>query len=443
MGVTARLLSPAEFGLIAMANVVLRLGAYVARMGLGRALIQRMDIDATDIRAAFTSSVAFGAIVASAIALSAPIVASYFQEPNVEPVVRWLSLVFVVNGLGATAKALMQRERRFQTLSIIEVASYVIGFATPAISLAAAGFGVWSLVVGALGQPLVAALLEYIAIRHAVVPTFDGPSHARLLRFGSKVSLISLLEFFGGVLDTLFIGRFGSTMELGLYNRAHLLSSLPAYRLNDGIARVLFPVLAAGRGDPQEFSATLHRSSNIAARLVIPIGIGMSIASPELVGVVLGKQWTGATGVVAILAPAMSIGLLSNFPGLALEALGSLRGKALVQTAVLISTAGILLLTNLVVPFDLLWVSLIIGLANLGQVFGYFALARSAGALSGTHLRHITGTVVGTSATTLVFVGGSVTLARIAGSDDLMTLGLAIVSGVVTLAALFRPTTKR
>lgn len=342
VAVTARLLPAEAFGLVAMANVVLRFGSYFADMGVGRALIQRQHIDADDVRAAFTSSSALGVATAAVIAAIAPVAAAYYQDADVATIMRWLALTFVFTGLGATSRALLQRQLRFRASGAVEVASYALGYALPTLVLATNGFGVWSLVAGAVGQAVVASTITMALARHGWRPMLRWAPHARLFRFGATVSGISVLEFLGSTLDTLVIGRYGSAAQVGLYNRAFTLASLPTYQVNHGITKVLFPVLSAGRSDSVAFAKTLETATSIAIRVVVPLGVGLSMAAPELVSVVLGDAWGDAVPLLAILAPALALNLLATFPGQALDAVGKLRWKAITQFAyVLLLGAGL------------------------------------------------------------------------------------------------------
>lgn len=440
---TARLLDPHAFGLVAMANVLLRFGGYIAQMGVGRALIQRPEIDTDDIRAAFTSSTLLGLLVAAVVVLAAPLAATYYQTAEVVPVVRWLALMFVVTGLGSTAQALLRRRLHFRASGVVEVAAYVTGYAVPALWLAASGFGVWSLVAATIGQAAVTSGLSYALTRHDTRPTFALHHHRRLLAFGSKVSAISFLEFVGSTLDTLVIGRFGTAVQLGLYNRAFMLASLPTYQLNNGIAKVLFPVLSGGQKDQAAFKEALGRVSEIALKVVLPVGVGMALAAPELVSVLLGPQWTSATPLFAVLAVGLAVNLLATFPGIALEALGKLRGKATVQVGFVVLLASLLFGAVLRTGFNLQLLVILIALANLLRTLAYFLLGRHAGAYDSQTLLRQAVLAVGCSFLSLVLVGSALMLGRALEWAALIRLSVAIVAGVVQLGLLFGPESLR
>jgi lipopolysaccharide exporter len=434
---TARLLAPEAFGLIAMANVLLRFGGYFAKMGVARALVQRSTIDELDVRAAFTSAALLGIVVTVAVVAAAPLAAIFFQTDDVVPVLRWLAATFVLSGMGATAGALLQRGLRFRTIGVIDVVSYSIGYTVPTLALALAGFGVWSLVAGTLGQVTMAGAMAYALTRHPVRPTFELRVHRGLLAFGAKVSAISFLEFLGTTLDVLVIGRFGTAAQLGLYNRAYMLASLPSYRVGNGIAQVLFPVLSAGRSDRAEYSTTFVAISRVGIKVVVPLGVAMALAAPEMITVVLGEMWLEAIPIFAILAAALSFGVLTQFPGLALESLGVLRGKAIVQAGY-VALLAFALIALAAIAYDVRLVTAIVGVAIVGRVIAYYVLTIRAGVLTTGDFWSLAATTVAWGSFTGVFEFGVLNLVRDLGAPPVVGLTAAMAVGALTLALAFR-----
>lgn len=434
--VTSRLLDPTAFGLVAMANIVVRFGNYFAQMGIGRALIQAETIDEHDIRATLTSSLLFGASVALLAVLLAPLVASYFQAPEVVPVIRWLSLTFVLGGMSLTSQALLRRRLRFRALGAIEVVSFGLGYAVPAVLLAMSGFGVWSLVGGMVGQAAIAAVLGYVLTRHPVLPTLKFSVYRRLLRFGAVVSGISLLEYFGQTLDSLVIGRFGTPAQLGIYNRGHLLASLPTYSLNEGLAKVLFPVLSRGRSNPEEFKTSLLRVALLGVRVVVPLGVGLAVAAPEIVQVVLGDQWSGSASVLAILGASMAIGINATFPGLALEALGVLRGKFVVQASYVLVLGAALFFVASRESHSLTSIAAAVASALVLRVLAYYLLALRAGAITLRSVVSVFVTMLISAAVTAALMFPGLAVMRGLDAPTLVRLLVAIGLGVISLAGL-------
>ena len=375
--------------------------------------------------------------MAVVVVLAAPLAALFFRSQAVVPVVRWLALTFVASGLGATAQALLRRDLRFRGSGLVEVASFAVGYGLPTLALAATGFGVWSLVVGAIGQRALASGLAYALTRHPLRPTFELHVHRRLLGFGTKVSIISLLEFVGSTLDSAVIGRFATASQLGLYNRAFMLATLPTYQAHNGLAKVLFPVLSGGQHDREAFRHALRRITVLAIKVMLPLGVGMALAAPELVAVVLGPQWTAATPLFAILAVASAVNLLATFPGIALEAIGVLRGKTVAQSAYVLALASMLVLLVLSGGFSLHAVVLVMAVGYTLRTLAYFGAGVVAGVYDGRAMGHqlavasISGLVSG------ALIGGSLVVARGLGFSAVATVAVAMVMGVVALTLLF------
>jgi O-antigen/teichoic acid export membrane protein len=325
--VMARLLDPAAFGLVAMAGVVLRFGSYFAEMGLGHALVQRTDIDAEDVRATFTASLGLGLAVAGLAWLAAPLAVFFLKNAAVVPLVRVQALGFILVGLGATATSLLRREMRFEAIAKIEVAAYVLGYGGVGITLATLGAGVWSLVVASLAQQFFAAALNYAVARHSLRFIFNREPYAKLLGYGSRVSVVGFLEFINGNLDTLLIGRLLGSVLLGIYNRAYMLLYLPMYFLTNSLARVAFPAFSKIQNDLPRVRALYLTSSTLVATIVLPVCAGVAVAAPELVQVLLGPRWAASVPILRVLCLSIPLSMTTLFAGVVADARANLHQK--------------------------------------------------------------------------------------------------------------------
>jgi len=323
----ARLLTPAAFGLVALAGVILRFGSYFAQMGMEQAIIQKAELTRADVRAAFTSSVALGGLFAGLLVLAAPLAAGVVRQPEVVPVVRVLAAGIFLTGLNATALSLLRRHMKFRTLACIEVSSYVISYGALGIGLAFQGFGVWSLVAATLGQGLLLTVLSYLAERHDVRPLFDWETYRPLVAYGSRMSAISFLEFVTGSLDTLLIGRLLGAAALGIYSRGWMLIGLPVYLLTTSVSKVVFPSFSQVQADRPRLRAVYLSSITLIAALVIPICAGAAVAAPEIVRVMLGSGWEAAVPVLQITCAAFSLSMVTMFAGVVCDATATLTPK--------------------------------------------------------------------------------------------------------------------
>jgi lipopolysaccharide exporter len=329
--VMARLLDPAAFGLVAMAGVVLRFGSYFAEMGLGHALVQRTDIDADDVRATFTASLGLGLAVAGLAWLASPLATFFLKNEAVVPLVRVQALGFILVGLGATATSLLRREMRFEAIAKIEVAAYVLGYGGVGITLAWLGAGVWSLVVASLSQQFFAATLSYAVARHSLQFIFRREPYAKLLGYGSRVSVVGFLEFINGNLDTLLIGRLLGSVLLGIYNRAYMLLYLPMYFLTNSLARVAFPAFSKIQNDLPRVRALYLTSSTLVATIVLPVCAGVAVAAPELVQVLLGPRWAASVPILRVLCLSIPLSMTTLFAGVVADARANLHQKIILN----------------------------------------------------------------------------------------------------------------
>ena len=340
--VMGRLLTPADFGLVAMALVFLRFGNHFAQMGLGPALIQKESLSDRDVRIGFTSSLLLGTGFAAVLVLVAPLAEQLFADPDVVPVTRALALSFVLNGAGLTALSLLRRRLRFRALAMVNVASYAAGYLVVGVTLALMGAGVWSLVGAALVQTLLEALFAYTAVRHSVRPLFAVREARALFGFGSRVSVIGFLEFLASNLDVLVIGRVAGQTALGQYNRASLLVNLPLQHLGTGLSRVLFPAFSRIQAETKRLRRGYLGAMQLSSALILPLTAGMAVAAPELVRVVLGPQWSPAARVLPLLALAAALGFLTHYAGVTCEAVAALNQKLALQAISLVLLAALL-----------------------------------------------------------------------------------------------------
>jgi lipopolysaccharide exporter len=340
--IMARLLDPEAFGLVAISIIILQFGGYFANMGLNKALIQIDELKNEHIRAAFTSSFLLGLVFTGLVWALAPLAAQLFKNPDVAPVVRVMSLTFLVNGMSATAFSLLERNMRFKAISILETSSYVISYLGIGVLLAYLDFGVYSLIIASLSQATIVGLSSYAIVRHNIVMLFKWSAWKPLFSYGSKMSVNSLLEWFSASLPSILIGRLLGDYKLGIYDRAHKLVSLPMYMLTRTISKVIFPSFSKMQSDNEKLGKVYLSSITLVIALVIPACAGIFVAAPELVYVLLGKQWGESVPILQILSFAVAINLITMFAGIICDAKAALNSK-IVLNIVFVSVLGILM----------------------------------------------------------------------------------------------------
>lgn len=334
MAIMARLLDPVNFGLIAIANVMLRFLTYFAQLGVGPALIQKPELTDGDVRAALCVSLGVSAFCAVIAIMAAPFIADFFVMPMLAPVIQALSINFLLGGLSVVSLSLLRREMRFKYIAIIESSAYVLGYGMVGSTLAFFGFGVWALVGAVLSQSALNAFLSYLFSRHEFGWRHCKQQRAHFVRFGARYSLIGFIEFLSGSLDSLIIGKFFGTSAAGIYGRASLLCNLPVQQPANIITRALFPVISR-LGDQRQI-ASLQISTLVLGSYAFAVSLGMIAAAPDIVRVLLGDKWLEAIPIVQILALAVAPQYLSHLVGVTLDAMGALKPKLRIQTGVLV-----------------------------------------------------------------------------------------------------------
>ena len=333
----ARLLRPADFGVMALIMTLYSVMNYFAQFGVGRALVQKKTIAEEEVRGAFTVAVALGLACAGLMFIAAPAFTRFFHQAQATSALRLYSLSFILQGLAMTPVALLRRQLRIKRLAILDISAFVIGQFAFGIPAAYFGAGFWALIFSALAQSLVLAAGAYAAVRHSLRPLFRVSRYKDLLLFGGKASGLSVVEYLNGTADTFTLARMVSATSLGLYNRGFMLINLPLQYFSNGLQKVLLPALSREQHDLARMRVFVTDATRSFAAIVIPMGIGAALSARAMVFSVLGAKWGEAVPVFQWLCVAAVFNCLSHISGLQTEAMGKFRGKAAVQLTVLLA----------------------------------------------------------------------------------------------------------
>jgi teichuronic acid exporter len=320
--ILARLLSPDDFGVVALAMVVLGIVKPVSDLGLGSALVQRATPTERQVRAAFAWCAASGVVLTLVLAVCAPLAARIAGDARVAPVVGILSLTLAFRGFGVVAEAMLARRLDFRWLSIIESGSALVGYGMVAIALALSGYGAWSLAWGTVLQSALAAAAALIVVRHSVVPLFARSEIGELLPFGLATALSGWVNYVALNGDNFVVGRWIGTASLGLYGRAYALMSLPFNYTAGVISAVLFPAFAHVQDDPARLRRGFLEASRITGFAAGPAMAVLAIGAPHLVPAIYGSQWSGVVPPLQILCLAGYFRALYHLGGVVIRSSG-------------------------------------------------------------------------------------------------------------------------
>lgn len=311
----ARLLQPADFGLMALAGVYLTFCGFVIDQGLGTALVQREELEPGHLNVVFWAQLVLGCALAALTLAAAGWIAEIFAEPRLAPVLRALALLPPITALTLVQQALLRRELRFRALALRHMVSAVAGAAV-GVALAALGHGVWSLVAQMLAGAAVGLVILWRASSWR--PRLSlSPRHVRdLAGFGAAVFAHEIAWALTYQIDRILLGRIAGAGAVGLYTVSQRLTAIIGEMLAAGLQGLVVPVFSRVQHDPEAVLRGLARGYRLIAFIAIPAFVGVAMVAPELVPVLLGAQWIEAVPVVQASAlPALiyALGfLLSN-----------------------------------------------------------------------------------------------------------------------------------
>lgn len=301
MAILARLLSPREFGLVAMAGVVTEFAALFASVGFASILIQKPRVSRMDLDTTFWASLGLGVALAMLVFLGSFLVPAFFDEPEVGPLLRLMALMFVLAELPVVPGAIQTRLLRFGDQLLIQIGMLVVR-AGSAIACAYLGFGVWSLVIGSLAGSLTEGAMSLAMTGYVPRWRFSW----RILKAGLGINGghfgNGALQFVNANVDVILVGRMLGATPLGYYQNARSLSEEIRARIAFPLQRVLFPALSMLQQDVARCRPAILRSGRLLALLVMPIGFGMAATAEDLVPLLYGSQWTAMIPLVRIVA---------------------------------------------------------------------------------------------------------------------------------------------
>jgi PST family polysaccharide transporter len=301
VSILARLLDPADYGLLAMAVVIVGVGEIFRDFGLSSAAIQAPTLSRHQRDNLFWINTGIGLVLASVVIAGAQLIAAFYRRPELVGVARALSGTFVLNGLATQYRADLVRRLAFARLAVADVSAPIVALSV-AVVTALSGWGYWALVAQNLTQA--ATLLIILAVGARWLPSRPrrGVPMRELLTFGWRLVGTQLIGYASNNIDTLTVAlRFGPG-PLGYYNRAFRLLMAPLSQLRAPTTTIALPVLARLSDDEDRYSAFVLRGQ-LAFGYTIVAGLAVVAAAAEPVtDVFLGASWTAVAPILRLLA---------------------------------------------------------------------------------------------------------------------------------------------
>jgi len=297
--ILARLLTPSDFGLVALALVFMTFLDTIRDLGLGQALIgSSRDELSEQTQTVFVGTIAIGGLLSVCAAAIGPFASGFFGYPELSAIIPVLAANFFLRSLGATHDALARKALNYRARTVAEGTDVIVRGAT-GIGLALAGAGVWSLVIGYVMGTAVRVVAIWVQISWRPTFTFPRTHLRRLVRFGGVLTLVDILAAIGHNVDYLFVGRVLGSSSLGLYTIGFRLPELLILNLAIVAGDVLFPAYAAL--DRSRLQAGFLVSLRYIAVLVLPVAVALIVLARPTVLTLFGSKFAGSVEVMRLL----------------------------------------------------------------------------------------------------------------------------------------------
>lgn len=344
--VLARLLTPEDFGLVAIGLLVVNTIALFRDMGMSSALIYHKGEIEKAANTAFILFPIIGLGLSGIAFLSAPYTAAFFSEPHSEPVIKALSVTLFLVSLGITHSSLLDRELEFKKQVAPETVS-IVSYGLIAVILAFSGYGVWAIVYGKIFSFVVYLIAMWIVFPWRPKLEFDIESAKSLLGYGRHIMGAAIILFALANLDKAFVGKLVGTTALGFYTMAYTVSNMHVLNINNMIRRVLFPTFSRLGDNPASLKRAFIKTVRYVSLFTAPLSLGILIMAPEIILGLLGEKWMPSLLALQILCIAGLLQAISTATTIFLKATGK------PETVVRISLVQLVLFIGLAYPLSL------------------------------------------------------------------------------------------
>lgn len=342
--ILARLLTPNEFGLLALGLIALGFLDTFSSMGVENVIIYKQENIEHNSNVAFTLGLIINSTLSITTFLIAPFVAIFFNDPRVTEILRVLSVIFVIWGIGNIHAARLKKELRFRQTLLPELGKSMAK-AIVSIGMAWLGYGVWSLVWGQIAANVAASSLYWLVYHWRPRLSLDLDTSRELLGYSSQTVLTALMGVIVSNLDYLIVGKRLGSENLGYYTMAFRVPELLIINTCYIVSNALFPAYSKVQNDLRMLQKGFLITLRYIALYTVPVGVGIIIVTPELINVVFGDRWIPAIPVMQAISFYAVIYSLSFNAGDIYKATGR---------PDIMNKLGLI---NLVVAIPLLWVA--------------------------------------------------------------------------------------
>lgn len=290
--VLARNLLPEVYGTVALVTVFTSILLVFVDSGFGVALIQKKDADALDFSTVFFFNIAFSALLYVIMFFAAPLIAGFYEKPELVAIIRVLSITVLVAGVRNVQQSYVSKTMQFKKFFYSTLGG-TIGSGILGIVMAYTGFGVWALVVHTLANTVISVIILWFTVRWRPTFAFSFQRLRGLFSFGWKMLVSSLIDTLYNDLRTLIIGKIYTSADLAYYNKGKQFPHLIVTNVNASIDSVLLPTMAAQQDNKSAVRSMTRRAVRTSTYIMMPMMMGLAVCAEPIIRLLLTENWIG------------------------------------------------------------------------------------------------------------------------------------------------------
>lgn len=291
--VLARILTPADYGTVALMMVFISILGVFIDGGFSSALIQKKDADELDFSSIFYFNIVSCLTIYLALYSAAPYLAAFYDVPEMMPMIRVLGLTLLISGVKSVQIAYISKKMIFKKFFYATLGG-TIGAAVVGISMAFAGFGAWAIIEQSLFNNVVDTIILWVTVKWRPKKMFSFHRMKALFSYGWKLLISSLLDVGYGNLRSLIIGKIYSSEDLAFYNKGQSFPSLVITNVNASIDSVLLPAMSAAQDSAETVKKMTRRSIKISTYVMAPFMMGIVACGTPMIRMLLTEKWLPA-----------------------------------------------------------------------------------------------------------------------------------------------------
>ncbi|MEG1581053.1 MAG: lipopolysaccharide biosynthesis protein [Bacteroidaceae bacterium] len=319
VGILARMLTPKDFGVVAIATVFILFFSTFSEMGIGPAIIQRNDLSKRDTSSIFMFTVWMGIGISTLFFFCAPLVGSFYRDPTLTTICKLLSINLLFSTLNIVPNGLIYKNKLFKYIAIRTLLVQLLTGAIAIISVFA-GVGIYALIIHPILSASLIFFLNYYKYPQQIHLTLQKTALAKIAKYSTYQFMFNILNYFSKNVDKLIIGRTIDMTSLGFYDKSYQLLMLPLQNVSLVVGPVLHPVFSEMQKDKESIKRSYEKIIHILSFISFPLSIFLLFCAREIVLILFGDQWIQAIPVFQIFSLSVSILILLNTSGAIFQA---------------------------------------------------------------------------------------------------------------------------